>query len=808
MYLKHITRQLRKDPVFFTINLVGLTAGILVFLLMTVILQSEFGYDKFHEKHAQAYRIQTEIFENNEKMEAAITSHELAPLLAREYPYIENYVRFLKLGEVSVKAEGANRESFYESDILRADSSVFSVFTHEFITGNPSNSLDNQNSIVLTEKLAKKYFGSASEAMNKLLTVEEEGAPKNNYLVSAVIADLPSNSHLVFDALIGGIPDRGMENEDGTLNNGRLFAIDYLYSYVLFQKGYDASQFESALNSFYEKYYRPEEELSEMGSVMTNSIKPLADLHFSDQELFGDMPKGNSDYMVAFSVAVVLILLMTAFNYVNLTSARMIKRAKAFGIRKLSGASDGHLMKLVISESVFIFFFAFLVALFLAYTILDGRYIQDLANINFEIDHFFTTEFYLTAFGFVLLLGAVSGIYPAMLLLKYLRFDINSIVSSKTPPTRQVLTTLQFAVSLVVVILTFSVYRQLNHLSMRDLGFTSENLAVIKLRDNDQLSKARILSQRLQENPQISRSSFVSSIAGDQPSMDGFRLFNTNEEENVWKSMAHIKVSPEYLETMEIEYLQKSKVGYQENDAFIKYVVINEKAAQLLQVENIETDKLAFIGSKDQINIVGIVKDYHYNSLHNEVEPVLLNLTPNSQNNLLVKGVDVKGKRFNASVLAAWQEVFPEAPLEISYYDNLLKEQYKEDIGRSKLLISFCIWSLIIALTGFIGLSTYNVSAQLRQIMIRRVIGASGKDVITLLMKENNIGAIIAACIALPASFYLFNYWVQSYAYRISFDFFSSVGILLAFFIILTAIVYIVARKTLSMNPSLVLKSE
>ena len=808
MYLKHILRQLRKDPVFFTINLLGLTAGILVFLLMTVILQSEYGYDKHHENGDQIFRVQTEVFENDEKMEAAITAHELAPLLQKEFPSIKNYARFYKLGEIAVRAENVSSESFYETEIMRADSSTFSVFTHEFLIGNPATCLVNQNSIVLTEKLAVKYFGSATKAMDQILSIEEEGGAKDNYLVTAVIADLPSNSHLTFEGLIAGIPDRGMINEDGTIAKGRLFAIDYIYSYLQLQPGYSAHQFEASLTSFYEKYYRPEEEMHKMNSTMSNYLLPLTEQHFSDGEYFGDFPKGNSDYMVAFSVAVVLILLMTVFNYVNLTSARMIGRAKAFGIRKLSGASDGHLMRLVISESVFIFLAAFAIALFLAYTILDGRYIQEMANISFSIDHFFSSQFYITTGSFVLILGAFSGIYPALLLLRYLRFDINKIVSAKTPPTRQILTTLQFVVSLIVVILTSAVYRQLNHIGMRDLGYEYENLAVIKLRDQEQLNKAKILTQKILENPEVAQSSFSSLIAGDQASKDGFKVINSQHKDTDFKTLAHIRVSPEYLETLEIEWLQKSRAGYLESDAPIRNVVINEKAARLLGVENVDTDRLMHINSPDPINIVGIVKDFHYNSLYSQVEPVLLNLNQRPQNNLLVKGNQVQNQAFNKAILAAWQDIFPESPLELSYYESHVKKQYKEDLGRSQLLISFCIWSLIIAFTGFIGLSTYTVSTQLRQIMIRRVIGASKMEILKLLMKGNNIGAIIAGIIALPVSAYLFNFWVESYAYRVSFDFFSSMGILLAFFVVLVTIVYIVARKTLTMNPSSVLKSE
>lgn len=778
--IRFYSRVFWGDMPYSALNLVGLVLGLSVFLLLCIFIHSEMSYDAFHEKKEQLFRVTTTTIDQTGEMDMGITAHELAPLLKAEFPVIKAYVRFLKVGEVNVKIDAAGmHNSFFEKNVYRADSNTFSLFDHQFILGSPAGSLKNRNNVVLTRLLAEKYFGTVQNAYGKMLTISEDA--EENCIVTGIIENLPNNAHLKFDALVAGIPDRGFVNQDGTINPSRLFAIDYLYTYLLLPANYHPARFAGNWKTFYKKYYERESKVAQ--TTMSHELTPLAKVHFEAKKYY-DLPAGNQVYLYSFFALAAVILVITSVNYINVVSAQATKKAKGITFRKVLGASKRSLILLLINEYILLSLVAYAISMLLVWMAISNNSFMNMIGISIETGFFYTIDFFLLSLTSVLVISLLTGLYPSVYVLKY--SDLHSLKSfqhSFNAVVRKFLITFQLSCSLVVILLTCFILMQNEFVKNKDLGFDAKNVLVVRLKNKSQQEKALVFKNKLLQDKDVISVSTSNFAPTSELNMDGFRrLTGTNQE---WISIAHIRVGLDYFKTLNIGFAAGNIPENSPEKAYAGQVVLNEAAVKALGLTNPLHEPLEFIGRQHQpTNVAGVVRDFNFRSLHYRTEPLVISIDDSRHKYVLIKMREQTSSQFLARLQGDWKSVFINDPLEYSQYKEDLNQLYRSDFSRGSLLLVISILGILIAVLGLVGLSAYTIKLKEKQIAVRRVLGANAFEIIKIFAKETFVIALIAAVIAFPLAGYFFSRWIQNYAYRIDYPVVQA-GLVVLFFMAL-----------------------
>ncbi len=799
-YIKIAWRHLWKNKTFTVINITGLSLGIASALLIILHTKNELSYDKGFSKSDRTYRVTLENPGEKARHWAPI-SFPAGAEMQRYFPQIESMARFYRaypfqLLSYTSKEGSVNR--FEEKGGFFADAAAINLFDIPFVSGNAQTALTETNSIIISEKLAKKYFG-ADNPMGKVIQEELNRIPLK---VTGVIRSFSFPTHLQFDYLVS-MPTIQRVIDPQTLGN---IGWSAFYTYVRLNENTTKAAVESKLPGFMLQFYgkdgnSPQEILA--SSKM--HLQPITDIHLRsklEKEMYV-----NSDikYIYIFSIVALFILLVAAVNFINISTALAFNRLKEIGLRKVAGATKHQLIRQFIGESLLITLLSAAVALLLVkaalplYTFLTGQ--------QFRYEALFT----FTNFGILLLLivccGLLAGSYPAWFVARF--NPINSLKGKKDTRfslnfVRKGLIVFQFAVSVFMIFGTLIVYKQMRLFHNKDVGFDKEQVVAVTVYGTMYKHLGTLIND-INKNPAIHNYSFVSTLPGDRFSMQPFYPANAPEDDQ--PSSRIMWADEKLLATLNIGLKEGRNFFNQFPDVKKNEFIINETAVKAYGLTN-AIGKKFIMDNRDTGEVVGVIKDFNFASLHSPVDPLVIKYDPYRTNYLLVKvqpGQMPQTLRFLETDL---RSLSPESTFTYTFMDEKMNRLYESEDQLSRVFKAFAIFVIFIACLGLFGLSAYSAQLRTREVGIRKVLGASVQNLAMLLLKDFMILVLAGIVFAWPFAWWAMSQWLNGFAYRIPIDgwIFTLSGILSLAGALAT--VSYQAVKAALLNPVVSLKSE
>jgi putative ABC transport system permease protein len=755
-------RNMRKHIGYLVLNLTGLTIGLTSFLLITIYVMHELSYDRFHKNYENIYRIKVKGIMAGATLDQAITAAPMAQTLLVDYPEILHAVRINKSGAWLVRY-GDTR--FNEDGVIFADSSFFSVFDFRLLRGDPKTSLVNPRSMILTEEFAKKYFGS-EDPIGRRLSLE---ADTNLYTVTGVIKNIPANSHFRFD-MLGSLCSLGDSKSQEWLNHN-------YYTYIVLKDGTKKTTMEAKLVEVVLKYVGPQikkyigitiEDFQKAGNQFAYVLEPLKDIHLKGAPQYQIEPSGSLTTVYIFAVIALLILAIAIINYINLATAKSAGRAKEVGIRKVSGSDKKGLIFQFIGESLVIVTIAASIASLLVLILIPA--FNHLIGKEISLSLFAGYRGLLGVIALILLVGTAAGAYPAFVLASFnpvevLKGTLSPGSISKT--LRGILVVFQFTVSIVIIIGAFTVYRQLNFMTSADMGIEKENLLVV--RRPDALEK-RIESfkEQILQIPGVVRIANATSIPGTNFNNNAFFLDNDPTKATFLINQSIVSFG--FAEVMGIK-LAAGRFFSKEFGTDTTAVLINEAAVKFLGL----TDPVGKYllqpsgpGTFQKLRIIGIMKDFNIESLHEKITPVCFTFMRGNYEGYLCIRLD--GKNTQATIKSienVWKDFSKRQPFQYSFFVDEFNRHYETELKTGRIFILFSVLAILIACLGLIGLITYMTTIRTREVGIRKSFGATRGIVVTLLSREVLVLILISSLVAWPVAFFSIKVWLEGFAEKI-----------------------------------------
>jgi putative ABC transport system permease protein len=756
---------MQKHSGYLILNLTGLTIGLTSFLLITIYVLHELSYDRFHKNYENIYRIKVKGLMAGSTLDQAITAAPMAQTLLSDYPEILNAVRINRSGAWLVRY-GETR--FNEDGILFADSSFFSVFDFKLLRGDPKTALANPRSMILTEKFVNKYFGK-EDPMGKRISLE---ADTNLYTVTGVVQDIPANSHFKFD-MLGSLSSLGDSRSREWLNHN-------YYTYIVLKKGIKKAYMEAKFPEVVLKYVGPEikkyigitiEDFRKAGNQFGYELEPLKDIHLKGAPQYPVEPPGSLTTVYIFSVIALLILIIAIINYVNLATAKSAGRAKEVGIRKVSGSDKAGLIFQFIGESMVIATISAIVSSLLVLILFQ------------PFNHLIGKEISLTIFsgykGFaglgalIILVGTAAGAYPALVLSSFnpvevLKGTLSPGSISKT--LRGILVVFQFTVSIVIIIGAFVIYRQLNFMTSADMGIDKENLLVV--RRPDALEKRlESFKEQVMQIPGVVRIANSTAIPGAVTSFNNNAFFLDNDPTKATYLINQCNVSFGFAEVMGIK-LADGRFFSKEYGTDTTAIMINETAVKFLGLKD-PVGKYILRprgpGKFEKLRIVGIMKDFNIESLHQKITPVCFTFMRGNWEGYLCIRLD--GKNIQGTIKSiekAWKDYSTRQPFQYSFFADEFNKNYESELKTGKIFVLFSVLAIFIACLGLIGLITYMTTVRTREVGIRKTFGASRSIIVALLSQEVLVLILISSLVAYPLAYFGIKIWLESFAEKIN----------------------------------------
>ncbi|MEP1096230.1 MAG: ABC transporter permease [Cyclobacteriaceae bacterium] len=790
-YFKTPVRFLKKHKSYALINIVGLSIGLFSCLLISFFLQHELNFDQQHQNGDNIFRINM-IFADNSGSETTYINSPpaLVPGIPEMFPEIKRATQLRYTGRTSLRN---GHQVYFENHGFYADSSFLEVFTFPLVSGNTKTALDEPNSIVITSHLAKKYFGE-KDPTGKLITMN------NNVLlkVTGILEPIPSNSHIKFDFLISF--------ETYTVPEGYLSDLTSWWwlgfvSYVELQNASGGQELQNKLDALYREA-DPDNE-----TPFRTIVQPLEEIYLGStgmtDDLASHMRSGNKYSIYALAVIALLILFIASFNLMNITVATSLTRGKEVGIKKVLGEEKSKLLVQLLLESVMITFISTVLAYVLFFALFTQ--IKDLLNWDLELSSTLLFISIPIALLFITVLGVLAGLYPAMLLTN-LRVSSALKHGLKTGRGSAWLTngliSLQFIISVALISSTIIIYQQIQYLRNQSLGFESSYVVSMKLLPQDMRAFYHRFKEDLHQNSQTQSVSRSERILGDPWPVNGILV----RDEPDYKQVHGSQVGYDFLNTMGIELKTGRTFSEEFGTDSLGSIIINEACAKHLGFDNPVGEKVQFFDRHR--TVIGVVEDFNFSSLHSEIAPVVMIMPFIDLQNMYVKVAPGNLAESLDLIESRWNEVSNGAPLEMQLMDDHMNQLYQNEEKLSLLISGFSILAVLLACLGLYGLIAFMVNKRIKEVGIRKVLGASVSSLLILFSKRY-LGLIaIASIIAAPTVYYILSAWLNEFAYRIEFDF--SVLLLAASLLAIISLLTIGARaiKTALANPIKALRDE
>jgi len=805
-YFKIAIRNLWKNKGFTFINIAGLAIGLACFILIALYVVNELSYDRFYPNAERIYRVDADIKFGGNNLNLCVSSDPMGPTLKKDYPQVEEYTRVYASEGSKLVRKG--NDYITEDKIVYADSTFFNVFPQKVISGDTKHALFEPNTVVLSETAAKKYF-STSDAVDKTIEID-----KKPFKVTAVIKDMPDNSHFHFDFIMS------MKNVDYNWNS---YLSHNFVTYIVLKPGTNYHAFEKNFEQVLANYVLPQakqlmtglttmEAFRKAGNQLDYSLMPLTKIHLYSHRFPELEPNGNIQYIYIFGAVALFILLIACINFMNLSTARSAQRAKEVGIRKVLGTGKKNLIAQFLSESTITAFIALILAIAIAYFSLP--LFNTLAAKSMKIENIFSLSFLPFLLALPLLVGLLAGFYPAFFLsnfkpLAVLKGRINA--GFKKNYLRSGLVVFQFFISIFLIIGTVIVFKQLQFIQNTNLGFNKDQVLIINganaLDKNDEAFKNAVLELPGVKSGTMSGYLPVPSSRSD----DTYSKEAVMDQKNAL-SMQTWTVDYDYIKTLGLQ-ISKGRNFSKEFGTDTSAFIINETAAKVLGFDD-PIGKKIYQNNPSQpdaaptvFTIIGVVKNFNYESLRQNIYPLGLKLG-HSSGNISFKIATSDIKPLITQIEKKWKSLAQGMPFSYRFLDEAFNSMYRAEQRVGKISMTFSILAILIACLGLFGLVTYIAEQRTKEIGVRKVLGASVPDIVTMLSKDFLKLVAIASLIAFPIAWWAMHKWLQDFAYRISIEWW--IFLLAAIIAILIALITVSfqAIKAAVANPVKSLRTE
>jgi len=788
-YLKVAFRNLIKHKAFSVINISGLAIGMACCLLIVIFVQDELSYDRFHEKADRIFRIASKENRRGVIANYPFVFSGIPPILQNDYSEVLDYIRFDPRENVLISSEG---KEFYEDRLFYTDARVFEMFTFPLVKGDPEIALKDPYSLVLTQRMAEKYF-SGKDPVGQTLTVDNE----HDYQITGVLKEIPRNSHIKFDFLASIAT---LEAQDPRY--GKVWAWN-CYTYLLLPKDYSYLDLERKFPDFIRRH-RGEKAVESY----TFYLQPLTRIHLHSH--LGFEIEANSDirYVTIFSAIAFFILLIACINFMNLSTARSANRAKEVGLRKVLGAERSRLIRQFLGESLALSLVALpaavaLIELFLpAFNALTGK--------ELRIDYFGNSVVFLGLIGILLFVGILSGTYPAFFLSAFrpaavLKGRLRAGAGSAL--FRKVLVVVQFSISIVLIAGTIIITNQLDFIRDKKLGFNKEHVVVMPVMRSGIGQNFETFKRELLQNPGIQSVTGSTSAPSFIPTRSVFIPEGAGEGGRL--ILRNVLLDYDFIQTFGMEIKEgrdfSRDFATDKKEAFI----VNEAAVKEFGWESAVGKKLIDLeGPRGYV--IGVVKNFHFRSKHQSIEPLVLSLLPSSRYVYFISvKINPSNIRDTLSFLKnKWKKFSPGWPFEYFFMDDNYDRLYKSEERLRHIFLTFTFLGIFIACLGLFGLAAFTAEQRTKEIGIRKVLGASVPNILILLSKEFAKWVLLANIIAWPIAYFAMNRWLQNFAYRISIEWWMFLLAAVLVLVIALCTVGFQAAKAALANPAESLRYE
>lgn len=789
-YAKTVLRNLRKHAGYTLINVAGLAVGLACCILIVLFIRQQVTYDRFHNKADQIYRLATDVNgQNGQVTEMAFSSAPMAAALQADFPEIEQTVRLF--GQYGVMRNDQQGEAMAQQvqSVTFVDSTFFEVFDFSLIQGNPGTVLDAPNTIVLSEAMVERYFGDADPIGRTLVF-----ADTLNLRVTGVMRNMPSNSHLQ----MGTLASLHTLPVSEATNFGRLG----LWTYLVLAENASAEALVAKLPDFAEQRIG-----AWARTTLGFHLQPLASIYFDSDRLAEIGPTGDRTYLYIFSAIGLFVLVVACINFMNLATARSFRRAREVGVRKVLGAHRGQLVRQFLGESLVLVFVGFGLAIGLVEVFLPT--FSELANQDIAVDYRETAGYLL---GITLLVGLVAGSYPAFFLSAFepvtvLKGKVQARTSGRW--VRKGLVVVQFSITTILLIGTAVVYSQLDFVQNKRLGFNQEQVLVVELQ-NEQRAQHEALKRTLLTESRVVSVAAASAVPGVPVAPNAYAPEGSDPQDGPLMTNT-IPVGYEYLEALEVPMVAGRSFSADFPTDLAEGFVINESAVRhfgwAAPEEAIGKELTRLVTVNQPGRVIGVVEDYHYASLHSEIQPLVLRM--DTQFRFLAIRVQSDNLiQTRDAIEALWHTFAPAQPFQARFLDTGLEELYLAERRFGEVFGYFAGMAIIIACLGLFGLAAFTAEQRTKEIGVRKVLGASIPGVATLLSKEYIYLILFANLIAWPVTYVVMTRWLDNFVYRIDLTLGLFVlGTLIALGIALLTVSYQAIKAALA-DPITVLRYE
>jgi putative ABC transport system permease protein len=750
-YIKIAFRNIKRHLGYSIINIFGLAVGMTVCLLMLMYVVNETSFDNYHEKGDRIYRLTCDWGTEGSKMKFAGTMPAFAPAMNAEIPEIEAAARIRLDNEMIILGE--QNEKFKQSQIFHADPEVFNIFSWKLIEGDPSSALAEPFSVVISQKMAKKYFNN-EDPIGKTLNIDD-----NLYKVTGIHEDFPPNTHLDCEILISyaTIHSLGEYPSEPWTQWG-----DALTYFVLRENSSldsVADKINAMLNQNTGEWFTRKMELL---------LQPLSKIHW-DTEYRGDVgAKGNIVYVYLFLSAAILVLAIACFNFMNLSTSRYLDRMKEIGVRKVVGANRKQLIRQFLTESLLVTIVSMAFGVIFFNVLYSSLYSYLGTQVGFGFSHFL--NLYAIVILMVLIVGLLAGSYPAWFMSRFHPADIMNKKAAKGTSGmsfRNVLVVLQFAISIILIVGTIVIYQQIDFMKNTDLGFDKEDvvLAFLPFSNPEAKEKYPVLKTEFLKYKNIVDVTGVYTVPGINSQYNTtVRKIGGEEADSV--SIQALPADFGFVKSLGLEIVSGRDFSEEYSLDSQESVILNEAAVRMLGYDNPIGEKLVLFGKRD-VSVIGVVKDFHVKSMHDKISPMLIYIDPKFY---LLMATKIKPEDSEATLAymgEVWKTVLDEPEFNYRYLKDAYDGFYAAEEKTGKLISIFTMLALFISCLGLFGLAAFMTNRKVKEIGIRKVLGASVRSIATLYSKEFAKWVIVSNLVAWPVAYFLIDRWLGNFAYRV-----------------------------------------
>ncbi|MEO9886955.1 MAG: ABC transporter permease [Balneola sp.] len=800
-YFKIAWRNLVRNKSYALLNVLGLSVGLACCILITLYVLNELSYDKFHDNYEDLYRVTESVDEEGKLQTYASTYTALAPALKNYFPEIDNITHVYP---ISGLVTGPDNSKFQEDDIVLADSAFLTMFSFEMLQGDKNTALDRPFTMVITPSVATKFFGNENP-VGKTLAFKD-ARQSFDFQITGVVQEPPSNSHIKYKYIISYESLRNLRNWE---YNQKYYPP--MYTYALVKNPTDVQKMESFMDQFTLQYYGEEN-----GYSNGFNFQPVSDIHLRSN--LGNEMSANFDitYIYIFLAISIFILIIACINFMNLATARSLKRIKEVGMRKTLGAQKGQLIRQFLSEAILMTFISLVLAVLMVEAVIP--YFNDMAGKALEFGIFSSWESITVLIGLVVIVGTISGSYPAFYLSSFK--PIQSLKGDKAKQSsssiffRRGLVVFQFFISTSLIFGTIIIMKQLDFLKNSRLGFDKEQVLMVQMRETADQINAKALKQEMLSVPGVKSVSAASGVPGIASGIHGFTVIPKRNEADsaIFQTLT---VDFDYLKTLGIDIQQgrdfSEDYGTDESSAFI----INKTAAKKFDFDNPLGEELVlkyWLSSEVEKSgqVVGVVDDFQYHSLHKSIDPVIIHVLSGTyyHDYITIKLGTNDYQATIGEIESKWKAFNPNRPMEFAFLDDTFDALYRSESRLSQVFNVFALIAVFIACLGLFGLASYSTEQRFKEIGIRKVLGANITNILGLLGKEFTVLILIALIIGFPVAYLVTNEWLNNFAARIDISIWLFLGSSLIVLLIAWATISYQSVKAALMNPVKSLKSE